>query len=376
LDSQILKVFANNEVGFAFDPNDFTTLYQDVNGTIPVTDVGQPVGLLLDKSKGLTLGTELKQSALAKLIGTAPVATFNTVTGVGTVNRVDIVNQSFIVFNDTVGKKWYKVSITNTSATASISLRNASFTSGDTTLATIAPSTTFTGYVYVASGFLLGIAASTGDCGFTVNSIKEIAGNHAYQANSSSRPIVQRNSTTSVGYLAFDGVDDFLQTNNINFTTTDKMSLFAGVRKLSDAAASIVAELSADANTAVGSFYLAAPSATNTTVSFYSKGLTGTRFITASNLAAPLSFVASCTFDMRVDSKLRVNSKLRTSSNISMTGTGLGNYPLYIGNRGGTSLPFNGQLYSLIGVGKISSYIDTVFMEQVLAKQTGVTLSV
>jgi hypothetical protein len=39
-------------------------------------------------------------------------------------------------------------------------------------------------------------------------------------------------------YLRFDGVDDFLQTSSINFTSTDKMTVFAGVRKLSDAAAS------------------------------------------------------------------------------------------------------------------------------------------
>lgn len=54
--NQIIKsLFANNEQGFAYDPNDLTTMYQDAAGTVPVTAVGQPVGLLLDKSKGLGL---------------------------------------------------------------------------------------------------------------------------------------------------------------------------------------------------------------------------------------------------------------------------------------------------------------------------------
>lgn len=49
--NQIIKsLFANNEQGFAYDPNDLTTMYQDAAGTIPVTGVGQPVGLMKDKS--------------------------------------------------------------------------------------------------------------------------------------------------------------------------------------------------------------------------------------------------------------------------------------------------------------------------------------
>lgn len=205
---EILKLFANGEQGFAYDPNDLTTLYQDAAGTVPVTGAGQAVGLMLDKSGALALGSELKQSALAKMIGTAPVATFNAATGVGTVNRVDIGSQSFIVFNDAVGKKWYKVSITNNSA-VSISLRNAVMTGVDTTLAAIQPNTTFSGYVYVASGFLLSIAASMGECGFTVNSIKEIAGNHAYQTTSAARPILQ----DAPRRIDFDAIDDKLITN-------------------------------------------------------------------------------------------------------------------------------------------------------------------
>ena len=47
---EILKLFANGEQGFWYDPNDLSTMYQDAAGTIPVTAAGQPVGLIKDKS--------------------------------------------------------------------------------------------------------------------------------------------------------------------------------------------------------------------------------------------------------------------------------------------------------------------------------------
>lgn len=44
------KLFANGEQGFWYDPSDMGTMYQDAAGTVPVTAVGQPVGLIRDKS--------------------------------------------------------------------------------------------------------------------------------------------------------------------------------------------------------------------------------------------------------------------------------------------------------------------------------------
>ena len=48
--SPIQKLFTNGEQGFFYDPNDLSTMYQNAAGTIPVTAVGQPVGLMRDKS--------------------------------------------------------------------------------------------------------------------------------------------------------------------------------------------------------------------------------------------------------------------------------------------------------------------------------------
>ena len=49
-DQIIQSLFSNNEQGFFYDPNDLSTMFQDAAGTIPVTAVGQPVGLIRDKS--------------------------------------------------------------------------------------------------------------------------------------------------------------------------------------------------------------------------------------------------------------------------------------------------------------------------------------
>ena len=51
--SLMRKLFSNGEQGFFYDPNDLSTMYQDAGRIVPVTAVGQAVGLMLDKSKGL-----------------------------------------------------------------------------------------------------------------------------------------------------------------------------------------------------------------------------------------------------------------------------------------------------------------------------------
>ena len=55
----IADLFASSEAGAWYGPSDIDTLFQDSAGTTPVTTAGQPVGLMLDKSKGLVRGPEL-----------------------------------------------------------------------------------------------------------------------------------------------------------------------------------------------------------------------------------------------------------------------------------------------------------------------------
>ena len=59
LNQAIVRAIAAANNGLLFDPSDMSTMYQDAAGTTPVTAVEQPVGLMLDKSRGMMLGPEL-----------------------------------------------------------------------------------------------------------------------------------------------------------------------------------------------------------------------------------------------------------------------------------------------------------------------------
>lgn len=203
--------------------------------------------------------------------------------------------------------------------------------------------------------------------------------NHAYQTASASRPILQRNVTTGAYYLTFDGADDFLRTNNIDFTATDKVSLFAGVRKLSDAATSVVVELATDSVTVNGSFGLFAPAGGGAVkFQFLSRGAS-TNYAMTTNPAyiAPFSAVLRSVGDISTQrSDIYVNSIFAAGAVTGFISTvKYGNHPLYIGRRGGTALPFSGHLYSLIGIGRLTTDSETAALEKAIAKRTGVTLS-
>lgn len=256
--NKIIKpLFANNEQGFVYDPNDLSTLFQDASGTVPVTDVGQPVGLVLDKSG-----------------------------------------------------------------------RN----------------------------------------------------NHAVQTTSASRPILRQNAITGAYYLEFDGSDDFLVTNSINFTSTDKISLFAGVRKFVDTG-QVFVELSATTGYNAGSFYLVA--GTDAGGIGYTSLSRGSSTPTVNQTARNFTYSGVDTAVLSVKHNISGDlSSMRRNGVVGIDGAGdkgagnFGNYPLYIGRRGGTAPPFYGHIYGLIGVGRLTTANEIAAIEKELAKRTGVTLSV
>ena len=251
LSAYVRALFANNEQGFFYDPNDLSTMFQDSSGTIPVTDVGQPVGLMLDKSG-----------------------------------------------------------------------RN----------------------------------------------------NHAFQTASANRPILRKNAVTGANYLEFDGSDDFLQTANIDFTATDKVSLFAGFSVLeSPQAYTILAELSTNSVLSNGVFQIVAKDKLLTSTRISSKGTiqSNNPFM---NLTDKRILSANLSISADINSA-RINATNQSVQTDQGTGN-YGNYPMYIGRRSEGVLPFNGHIYGLIGVGRLMSGRVTVAIEKELAKHVGVTLNV
>jgi hypothetical protein len=152
----------------------------------------------------------------------------------------------------------------------------------------------------------------------------------------------------SCSYLFFDGGSDNMATGTIT-PGIDKAQVFAGVRKLSDATTyAMVAEFSANAGSNTGTFALMAPYTTST-YGLASKGTVFTDVGTAGVYPAPITNVLTGLGDISADrATLRING-IQAAQTTGDQGTGnYLAYPLYLGARGGTTLFFNGHLYSLI----------------------------
>jgi hypothetical protein len=180
----------------------------------------------------------------------------------------------------------------------------------------------------------------------------------------------------SLGYLSFDGIDDWMVTPTIT-PGVDKAQVFAGVRKLSDASTAILLETSSNINGNAGTLFIVAPSANFAPdFAFLSKGSTPQQ-ATATGNAAPITRVITGLGDISAPlATLRLDG---TQAAQSTSAQGTGNYrayPMYIGSRGGTTLRFNGHLYSLIT--RFGANLEVAQIESteayVAGKTAGVTL--
>ena len=209
-------------------------------------------------------------------------------------------------------------------------------------------------------------------------------GNHASQSTAAARPIYRQDGNGKF-YLDFDGVDDAMATGSIDFSATDKMSMFAGVHKDSDAAAGILAELSATYATNVGAFGVAAPGG-QVLAANYGALLSGAgghfNASTTASFTSPTSNAVTGLYDIAQAVRAEELTFRVDAVEQSMTygvdasaGTGnFGNYPLYLGARAGTSIFFNGRIYSLIVRGAASNDAEIAAAEAWVASKTGVTL--
>ena len=207
-------LFVTGAQGAWYDPSDFSTLYQNSTGTTPVTAVEQPVGLMLDRSRGLVLGPELVVNGGfdSDVSGWSLRAGSDPVTG-GALAWVDGVAQftrgttfpstaaSQSVGGFTIGR-WYifsgRARLVSGSGVASIQLRTSDGGGGSTlALSQDATTSTFTScsFVWLAtqtSAFVSLLLSANNAVGeFDAISIRELPGNHALQATSASRPVLR-----------------------------------------------------------------------------------------------------------------------------------------------------------------------------------------
>lgn len=429
------SLFTGGVQGAWYDPSDYSTLFQDSSGTTPVTAVEQPVGLMRDKSGNnnhasqatatsrpvlrarynlLTYSEQFDNAAWTKtnatvtanattapdgtstadfLVETAATGSHQIVSNVNPISGVTYVSSFYAKANgrnwvafytssasggagrfayfdlvngavgtvqspltasiQSVGNGWYRCSVTFTTNS-----------SNELSAIIIASANGVVSYAGdITKGVFIWGAQAVPTAVFPSNTYQRIAAATDYD------------TAGFLPYLAFDGSDDSLLTGNINFTTTDKVTVWAGVTKLGDATTAALFELG-DTSVSSASFSMLAPLITTpSSYSFGSYGSTSLLRATAGGYPAPVTSVLAGQADISGDLvTLRVNGA-ELARNISDQGTGnYGNYPLFIGRRNNASLPFNGRLYSLIVAGKTVSASELASTEAYVAAKTGVTL--
>jgi hypothetical protein len=428
-------LFASNEVGVWYDPSDLTTLFTDTTGSTPVTAAGQSVALMLDKSKRtffesrrnlLTYSEDFADASWTKANSSvtanaliAPNGTLtadslvSTITGGSNTAYVDRVvpvststNYTYSVYikkgtSPTSVLNFFRFSpfsqvvgiinwSTETMAVAGAILLGSSFIhvgngwyrASLTINSGTATSLVWRVYVRGAgtdnvSGEYVHIWGAQLEPGSTATAYQPIAafptawpGNHAVQATASARPIY-RVDANGRSYLEFDGTDDSMATSAINFTGTDKMTVFAGVRKLSDAAVAVLAELGPISSTTDGTFGLFAPIVLTGDYRWRNRG-TLVSDANAPGFSAPDTAVLAATANISADTAALRRNGVQVATSSQDMGTGnYANQPLYIGRRASTSLPFNGHIYGLIVRGAQSTDSQITNTETWLNGKTG-----
>jgi hypothetical protein len=404
------SLFANNEQGWWYDPSNFATLFQDSAGTTPVTAVEQPVGLQLDlsgrgnhrrqttsanrpvvsarvnlltKTEDITDGSWIRYSATtpnATTIQDTAANAFHYIDRNPTISFITGVSYTFRarLEKGTVGFGGIHIqdgtargcSIDLTTGQTGTPYGGATATSvadGSgwilTVIATAGATATGTVAIYMSASNTL--AAYTGTGTGTITATKadlrvtnQGVGLPAYQRVNTS---TDYDSTGFPVYIKPNGSNQFMVTNSINFTATDKMTVWQGVRKLSDASIQMLYELSDNSNANNGVFnsvpgYSGIGSGVGAYWNISSKGTIAQAAVTAATFPAPATAVQSQQSDISGDRvTLRING-VQVAQSTGDQGTGnYGNFPAYFYMRAGSSLPFNGNDYGSIARGAAST---------------------
>jgi hypothetical protein len=178
--------------------------------------------------------------------------------------------------------------------------------------------------------------------------------------------------------LLFDGFDDSLYTaSTLDLSGTDKVTVWAGVYKNSDAALGIVLENTATSASNVGVFAVMAPTVSSQNFLFRSMGSLGTGGTTDAQftLAAPVSRVVTGIGDISGDlTALRLNGA-QVATNTGDQGTGnYANAVLFIGRRNNTNLPFNGKLYIPVVRGAQTDAATLALTDRYVGSRMGIVL--
>lgn len=162
--------------------------------------------------------------------------------------------------------------------------------------------------------------------------------------------VTNRFDITEVGqpdlyYLSGNGTNQRMASlNPVDFSTTDKVTVWAGLRKLSDVNRAMLVELGVGN---LNQFHVESPTLSSNGYTFDSRG-SAIRNVTLAGFPAPNT--ASLIGEGNIGSDLcRLTVNGTTSTNANDQGTGnYSNLTLHLFSRGGSSLFFNGFCYGLV----------------------------
>lgn len=240
--TQVVRQIVQRDNGAWFDPSDMSTLYQDAAGTTPVTAVEQPVGLMLDKSRGLMPGPELVSNGTfdsgtegwvssaaypANITATGGVCSFTSLYSNARIRPPEITTN--------IGAM-YTVTITILSLATTVIVRPSTESSqgvsgtslGDLIINSVGTYTfmfkarTTTTYLWVINNGAIGTVVSLDNV-----SVRELYGNHATQSITASRPTLsaRKNILLATEALATQSVSTLAAQYTLSFTGTGSVTL-------------------------------------------------------------------------------------------------------------------------------------------------------
>lgn len=195
--------------------------------------------------------------------------------------------------------------------------------------------------------------------------------------------VTLRQDTAGLHYLEANGTSSAGQTTAIDFTGTDKMTVFAGVHRASDAGYGTLFEMGNRNLAEPGSFTVAAPDAALARYGFVLEGTAIAQYrCSTGTSAAPKTDVLSASFDIgaaAISTEIipRINSAVVQEGAVGAdVGTGnFSNLPINIFARNnGVSLFMNGRLYGAVIRGAASTAGQIADVTRLMAGYSGVNI--
>ena len=199
-------------------------------------------------------------------------------------------------------------------------------------------------------------------------------GNHASQATAAARPLYKTDGTYH--WLQFDGVDDCLSTSAINFTSTNKMSVWTGHMMTGGGTYRSIVELSSDSAATNGSFGILGNGNVPYGNYIYFRG---TSFFSGQAILPSAKIVLTTLYDIALSARETELSARANGATTTLTyagsvsaGTGMfGTWPLFMGAKNGAASFFTGNIYSIIVRGALSTAQQTTDAEVWVNGKTG-----